>query len=109
MLLFRRCLSSVVDEFYSIGSRGSDDEKKVVLPLRRSAASELAMLAALVPLACSDVSSPFSTEIFATDASIHKGAIVSRVVQEEAAKVLWLDGDKRGGYTRLENPFWVFA
>eukprot|EP00435_Cladocopium_sp_Y103_P031907 s2497_g8.t1 len=44
------------------------------------------MPAALVPLACSDVSAPLSTEIFATDPSVQKGAIVSKKVSPLTAK-----------------------
>lgn len=63
------------------------------------------MLASVAPVICSDVSAPFLEEVFATDASIHKGAIVKRSVDQDLAKILWLDGDKRGHYTRLDTPF----
>lgn len=88
LLLFRRCMSSVVDEFYSIGALGSRSAENRVVPLKRSVASELAMLAALVPLACTDVSAPFVAEVFATDSSIHKGAIVSKRVREQTKGAL---------------------
>lgn len=105
VLLFRRCLSSIVSEFFAVGAKGSQSEENVIVPLKRSVASELAMLASVAPLICSDVSSPFLGEVFATDSSIHKGAIVRRSVDHHLAKILWLDGDKRGHYTKLENPF----
>eukprot|EP00435_Cladocopium_sp_Y103_P061652 s470_g23.t1 len=105
VLLFRRCLSSIVTEFFSVGAKGSVGEGNMILPLKRSVASELAMLSSVAPLICSDVSAPFLDEVFATDASIRKGAIVKRRIDEELAKVLWLDGDRRGHYTRLQNPF----
>lgn len=34
-----------------------------------------------------------------------KGAVVSREVGTDAAKALWLGGDKKGAYTKLDNPF----
>jgi hypothetical protein len=65
VLLFRKGLSSIVKEFFAVGSFGAKEEKNVIVPLRRPVASELAMLASVVPLICSDVSAPFSQEVFA--------------------------------------------
>ena len=46
-------------------------------------------------MAASDISVPYCRRIFATDASMRK----------DVAKAVWLGGDKKGAYTRLENPF----
>ena len=76
-----------------------------VLTLSRAVAQELALCCALSFVACTDVSAPFSSRIFATDASLQKGAIVSKAVPETLSAILWLGGDKRGAYTKLDNPF----
>ena len=106
LLLYRRCLSCVVDGFFSIApSFDRRQEENYVVPLRRSIAQELAMLAVSVPLMVSDISAEADRSIFATDASLAKGAIVERAVSTEESQALWLGGDKKGGYSKLLNPF----
>ena len=104
VLLHRRCLSCVLDRLYSLGVReeGKGDE---VLDLPRSVAQELLLCSSLAFVAATDVSVPYLERIYATDASLHKGAITSREVPVSVAKVAWLGGDKKGAYTRLDNPF----
>ena len=104
VLLHRRCLSCVLDQIYQLGVReeGAEDE---VLHFPRLAAQELLLCSVLSFVAGTDVSAPYITKIFATDASLHKGAITSRDVDEDVAKIAWLGGDKKGAYTKLDNPF----
>ena len=104
VLLHRRCLSCVLDKIYAIGVRGESDEDEV-LTLTRSTAQELALCCVLSLVAGSDVSVPYASRVFASDASLRKGAIVSRDIPEGLSAVLWLGGDKRGAYTKLDNPF----
>ncbi len=104
VLLHRRCLSCVLDRLYGFGVReeGKGDE---VLDFPRVVAQELLLCSSLAFVAATDVSVPYVERIFATDASLHKGAITSRQVPLGVAKVAWLGGDKKGAYTRLDNPF----
>ena len=44
----------------------------------------------------SDLSAAFVPKVFATDASMSKGAIVSSEVLEEVSKSMWLGSDKKG-------------
>ena len=76
-----------------------------VLAFPRSVAQELLLCASLAFVAGSDVSVPYLDHIFATDASLQKGAITSRRVSPSAARIAWLGGDKKGCYTKLGNPF----
>ena len=103
-LMFRRCLVSILDGIYRLGVIDGcrDDE---VLKLPRSAAEELVLASILSFVAGSNVQVPYSDRIFATDASMRKGAVTSRSVGSSTAQVVWLGGDKRGAYTRLDNPF----
>lgn len=103
VLLYRRCLSSVVKDFFALGAQG--EETDMVLRLPRSLAEELTILACLVPVAVSDISAPVQQSVYATDASLSKGAIVKTEVSTQIARVLWLDGDRRGCYTKLDNGF----
>ena len=59
----------------------------------------------LVFVASSNVQTPFCDRIFASDASLKKGAVTPRAVDPETARMIWLGGDKRGAYTKLDNPF----
>eukprot|EP00438_Fugacium_kawagutii_P033672 Skav204069 [mRNA] locus=scaffold3:515457:529911:- [translate_table: standard] len=103
VLLYRRCISSVVKDFFKYAV---DIEKKShAQELPRKVATELAMLACLVPLLVTDVSCPVLDEVFATDASLSSGAIVSARVDKKIAEMLWLDGDRKGYYTMLQNGF----
>jgi len=106
LLLYRRCLSCIVSDLFAIAPEF--DRKQIenfVLPLRRSVRQELTMLAVSIPLMMSDVSAVPDEEVFATDASLVKGAIVSRHLPHEQSMALWLGGDKKGGYSKLDNPF----
>ena len=59
------------------------------------------MLSLLCPLMMTDLSSKLMNEVFATDASDAKGAVVSAQVEEDVARALWRSGRKKGGQSRL--------
>lgn len=105
VLLYRRCLSSVVDSFFGIAASCEASSRNVAVTLNRGAAEELVTLAALVPLIASNVALPFSSTIFASDASNSSGAVVSSTASQPLSRLLWLGGDKKGGYTKLDEPF----
>ena len=79
-LLFRRCLSSVVDDFFAIGSAGEKVLENTILPLSRTAAEELQLLAISSPWMVSNVAAGFSKTIYASDASLASGAYMSAVM-----------------------------
>ena len=105
-LLFRRCLSSIVGSFFSLAHQVPERQaENVVQRLTRGDAQELVFLSVVAPLMISDLSAEVDERIFATDASLAKGAVVSTRLESEVAKAVWLGGDKKGGYSKLENPF----
>ena len=73
--------------------------------LSRRVANELALCAVLAPLAVVDMRCPIVTDVFATDASPHGGAVVraARHVSRDVCKEMWLRAERKGGYTRLED------
>ena len=75
--------------------------KPKVLPMPRLVAQEFVLLGVLAPLMCSDLSAKVIPQIFATDASDGKGAIVKTEVPTDLARGLWRSGRKKGGYTRM--------
>ena len=101
-LLCRRCLMSCLDSFFRLGNRHDNDSPaNEAVPLPRKAAGELALLAALSPVMCSDVSSPFDSKVYCSDASSVKGAFCSAEVGSEISSALWRSADKKGFYSRL--------
>ena len=102
-LLFRRCLSSIVDDFFAVGAAGEKAVENTIVPLSRAVAEELQLLAISSPWMVSNVAAGFSKTIYASHASLASGAYVSCEVGEEATKTLWLSSDRKGFYTRLDG------
>ena len=76
--------------------------KLVKLP--RKVATELCLLGVLAPLCVADVAADFCTELFATDASLNKGAIVRSHIDKELATCLWRCCRSKDGYSKLLSP-----
>lgn len=101
ILMYRMCLTCLLSKIYSLEtSKGKEDVSRV-FRLSRSAAQKLLLAAILSWVATTDVSADYLKEVFATDASMHRGAVTARAVLPEVAEVLRLGGDKKGGYTTL--------
>ena len=100
--MYRRQSSCVLAEIFSYGSKTVSDASEV-LQLPRSVADELVVASILGLFALTDVSVPYSDRVFATDASMSKGAFTSRVIGEECSELVWLGGDKKGTYTLLDG------
>eukprot|EP00435_Cladocopium_sp_Y103_P041190 s587_g11.t1 len=105
VLQYRKCLSSIIDDMFRVASECLADDPTSLRPLPRKISNELAMLATVAPLIFSNLTARYFDRIFATDSSNQKGAIVEAVVDQDTQKVLWLDADRKGGYTHLNNPF----
>lgn len=101
-LLYRRPMMSVLAEaFHLVSAQQVDQEKPRVIPLPRKVAQELTILAVLAPLMTTDLSAVLQSEVYATDASDAKGAIVKTHVTPTLARALWRSGRKKGGYVRM--------
>ena len=104
-LLYRRCLSSVVDGLFALGAASESKPPDCIVPLPRSVSRELVVLSALAPLMCSNVAVNYHDRMFATDASLNKGAVVEACVSPEVCEEVWLDSDKKGCYVELDSGF----
>lgn len=105
-LMFRRPLMSLLSASHRLVDAGAiDSNYPKLVPLPRSVADELVVLAALAPLAVADLGADFASEIFATDASENKGAIVSAECPRNMVEVLWRSCRSKGAYTRLRTPY----
>ena len=101
ILMFRRIMFSIIDDLFKQGL-GLDADS--VFCLSRKARNELQLLAALGPLAQSDLRASYASELFCTDASPHGGAVIAAEIGEQASQELWRHTEQRGYYTRLLSP-----
>eukprot|EP00435_Cladocopium_sp_Y103_P053797 s2167_g17.t1 len=104
VLLYRRCLNSVVDDLYAVGA-GAEADDGLVMPLSRKVARELVLLSVVAPLASSNAAVDYLDCLFSSDASLSKGAVVSADLDPRTIEDLWLDSDKKGSYALLDNGF----
>ena len=105
VLMFRRCLSSIVDDLFAAGSRAEESGVREVFPLSRKIARELVLLSSLAPLMVSNAATQYSGTVLASDASLAKGAVVKAEIDPALTEVLWLDTDKKGSSVALDNGF----
>eukprot|EP00435_Cladocopium_sp_Y103_P020515 s2882_g5.t1 len=105
VLLYRRCLSSVVDGLFALGSTCLESAEGQIVPLPRKFARELVLLSVLSPLICTNAAVEYLGSLFASDASLARGAVVRTEVDTYEAERLWLDSDKKGAYSLLDNGF----
>ena len=103
VLMYRRCVSSLIDSFFGIGSLAARDDCPPLVDLPRAAAQELAMVSTLAPIIVSNVSVDYVTELLASDSSSVKGAFVGAKVREDVIRSLWQNADKKGGYSKLQS------
>ena len=101
-LLYRRPMMSLLDEVFRLADALEvSQEAPRVIPLPRKVAQELTMLAVLAPMMMTDLSASMSDEVYATDSSDLKGAIVKTKVPRKLARALWRSSRKKGGYVRM--------
>ena len=77
-----------------------------VVPLPRGVANELCLLAVMAPNITTDLSADYFHEIFATDASNQRGAVVAVVAAPLARLIyqaLWRCRKTKGSYARLQS------
>ncbi|CAE7400042.1 hypothetical protein AK812_SmicGene26794 [Symbiodinium microadriaticum] len=102
--LFRRCCMVVLSEAFAVANRAAEEprQSKRPIPLSRRLAQELVLASVFSVAACADLTAGISDRIFATDASLARGAACSCSVPTPVARALWQNGDRRGAYSRLE-------
>jgi hypothetical protein len=74
-----------------------------MVKLTRKVATELTLLAVLAPLCTSDIAVDFCSDLYATDASLQKGAIIQSHQGRDTMEVLWRCCRSKGGYSKLLN------
>ena len=104
-LMFRRPFMSILQSSFQLVDMAffnASSPKLVSLP--RKVATELCLLGVLAPLCVADVAVDFCTELFATDASLNKGAIVKSRIDKDLATCLLRCCRSKGGYSKLLSP-----
>ena len=104
-LMYRRGLMSVLDGLFGLGrtSSAGSSEGSQIKPLPRKIASELQVLALLAPVACSNLSAGVWPDVFASDASIAKGAFCATPCDSGLGLDLWLAADFKGHAAYLDG------
>ena len=103
--MFRRPFMSLLQKsFQVVDMENFTASKPKMLGLSRTVATELVLLAVLSPLIVSDIAAEFGDRIFATDASLAKGAIVSAQIGPTVSKCAWRAFRSKGGYSKLLTP-----
>ena len=105
LLGYRRPLMSILQESFGVVNMLEyDRDNPKLVPLTRKVAEELVLLSVLAPLAMTDLAVPFSTDLYCTDASNTKGAILKTSISPNVAEVLWKSARTKGAYSRLLSP-----
>ncbi|CAE7563812.1 unnamed protein product [Symbiodinium necroappetens] len=100
--LYRRPLMSVfAKSFGLVRADLLDPSRPQTVHLPRGVADELALAAALAPLAVSDIAAPFDDKIYATDSSEEGAAVVEARVSPSLTALLWRSSDRKGAATKL--------
>lgn len=105
VLQYRKCWSSLVDSLFGLVARGEESGDNNIRCLPRKVAQELSTMAAAAPLMFTNIAVDYLDRIFATDASVQKGAVVSAAIDPALTEKIWLGSDKKGAYTHLSNGF----
>ena len=103
VLLYRRCCNAWVDDLFRAAADAEDSGQNCAVHLSRKVADELTRLAILAPIIVSNIAVHQEPKIYASDASLGKGAFVSTEVPADVSEAIWLGSDKRGSYVTLDG------
>ena len=102
-LLYRRPLFGLVNASFGLVETSNYDEKiPKLLPLSKQICVELVLLSVLVPLMQTNLAASYLEEVFCSDASLQRGAILRSRVSLETAKVVFRCSKSKGSYSRLD-------
>ena len=104
-MMYRRPTSTCFSKIYKLIH---DKDVQALEPcelfrLPRGVADELVVASVLAPLMATNLSAQLLPKLFASDASLAKGAIVSTPLDSSEAELLWRTAERKGGYSKLDN------
>jgi len=103
VLMFKRCLMATVDEMFALAAEAEKIGKNYVIHQSPAVRTELIMLGALAPIISTNIATSMCPYVFASDASLGKGAVVCTSVEEKVAEAMWVGADKKGSYSKLDS------
>jgi hypothetical protein len=96
-------MNCLVDDMYKLAAEAERSGSNQVIHLPRRVATESSILGALAPIIVTNIATEYAPTIFASDASLSKGAVVSGDASAEVSKVVWLGSDKKRGPGRVHQ------
>lgn len=104
MLGFRRPLMALLrDSYHVVDQNKFNSASPRLVKLTRAVATELTLLAVLMPLACFDLGAQLHEYIYCADASLNMGAICRAKIPERTMWALWKSCKSKGSYTQLAS------
>ena len=102
--LFRRAAMVVFSKVFGVSRAAANDSRtsSVARPLPRAVSQELALASVLMPLMSVDLGASFAPALFATDASLSKGAACETAIDPGLSRVLWESCDRL--HVHLDSP-----
>ncbi|CAE7347850.1 unnamed protein product [Symbiodinium microadriaticum] len=103
-MMYRRPTSIVFAKIYRLihSPDMQHASSEAVFSLSRGVADELVLASVLSFMMTTNIGAQIVPTLFASDASMAKGALVSTPLSEEEAALLWRTSDRKGGYSRLD-------
>ncbi|CAE7745584.1 unnamed protein product, partial [Symbiodinium necroappetens] len=103
-MMYRRPTSVVFAKIYRLihSPDMQHASNEAVFSLSRGVADELVLASVLSFVMATNIGAQIVPTLFASDASMAKGALVSTPLSEEEAALLWITSDRKGGYSRLD-------
>lgn len=103
ILMFRRCFMSVIDEMFALAADAERTGSNFIVSQSAKVREELMLLAIFAPIICTNIAVDYCPYVFASDASLGRGAVVSTSVSQKVSEALFLGSDKKGTYSKLES------
>ena len=103
-MMYRRPTSIVFAKIYRLihSPDMQHASSEAVFSLSRGVADELVLASVLSFVMATNIGAQIVPTLFASDASMAKGALVSTPLSEEEAALMWRTSDRKGGYSRLD-------
>ena len=100
--LFRRCVLSVFHDCFSlVNASAVNPDAPAVVPLSARVKDELVLASVLIPFMETDLSAPFSSKVYCSDASDTHGAICVADIEERLSKILWRTQKGKTAYSKI--------
>ena len=101
-LTYRRPMLGILNKSFAlVQDENYHPSDPKVIPLSRRICDELVMVAILAPLMASNAGAGISQIVYATDASLEKGAILKAPIDTRVCTALIRTCRSKGGYTKL--------